>query len=564
MFIDVVLDYFRRHPWIAAANLGLMLFVPVNEVLLPHVYGNVVDAISTGRHVTRTIMLVIAVLTVSQLDFVLRDWLNGRMQPELEAFIRERMMESVIEHHSGNTASQLSTGEMVAKFVRAPKVVMDWLFRMNDFVVPYILVMIVAVLYFWWNDSVLALIAVVMMVSLAVLLVVSPRVCMTETMQREQVLNSVHEEVEETLQNLPSIYTSGTAREEIRALRNSSELYKNVFKDTMACTQRQKFIGIPLVVVSFGLFVARCAKLVSSKRMSVPAFVSMFMVVTYMINSLTWMVSISRDVVFDWGTLRDTEALLKRVEKPPQDTAARMMQLMRLRPAQPPHPDGIGLWRVTYRYAQGIRPVLLDMTLHIEGGQHTVITGSIGTGKSTLLKLMSRLITQDAGDLYVGGRWFSDMDDHELRRRVAYVPQEAVLFNRTVVENVAYGNPHLGSQDDIAAILERLGVVAEFSNLRHGVRTRVGKNGSRLSGGQRQLIWFLRVALRQPDVMLLDEPTASMDLSTKRLMLRVLAEVMKGRTIVTVTHDPFIVEHATRTVRIGAAAGKQQEWTPAT
>lgn len=550
MFIRTVIDYYKQHPLMAAANVGVMLFVPLNEVLLPHMYGRMVDAVSTGKQVMRTLALVVFVLAVAQVDFVIRDWLDSRMQPELEAFIRERMMERVIDHHDGHL-HQLTTGELVAKFVRAPRVVLDWVWRINDFVLPYCLVLLVAVVYFWWHDLVLAGFALVLMVSLALLLALSPRACKNETMQREHALNAVHEEVEETLQNLPSIYTCGTAREELRALRNSNELYKRVFHDTMACTQRQKLIGIPLVVGFFGLFVARSHHLIVARKMTVAAFVSLFMVITYMLNSMMWVVSISRDVVFDWGTLRDAEVLLSHTEKPVADVTLQQ-QIIKTRPERPPFKDGIGMWRVTYRYSQGIRPVIDNVTLHIEGGQHTVITGGIGTGKSTMLKLMSRLITQAAGDMYVNGKWYTDLPDADLRQRVAYVPQEALLFNRTVADNVAYGNPHIGDTEQVAAILDRMGVSPEFSNLRHGVRTRVGKNGSRLSGGQRQLVWFLRILLRQPDVMLLDEPTASMDESTKRVVMRLLAEVMKGRTIVTVTHDPFVVKHATRIVKLRA------------
>ena len=190
--------------------------------------------------------------------------------------------------------------------------------------------------------------------------------------------------------------------------------------------------------------------------------------------------------------------------------------------------------------------------MHFEHGERTVLLGPIGSGKTTVLRLLMRFYLPDAGDLYIGGRWYSDMSKSEVRQRIAYVPQEAVLFNRSVVDNIMYGNPNVTSAGVVAA-LRQLGVESEFGSLRTGVYSLVGKGGSRLSGGQRQLVWFLRAVLRDPDVLVLDEPTASMDLKTKELMLRVLDTAMRGRTVVMVTHDPFLAAAATRRVHLTRA-----------
>ena len=155
-----------------------------------------------------------------------------------------------------------------------------------------------------------------------------------------------------------------------------------------------------------------------------------------------------------------------------------------------------------------------------------------------------RLVEPSEGALYLGGRWYGDTSKAELRRRVAYVSQETVLFNRTVMENMLYGNTV--DRASTERLLGRLGIAAEFANLPHALASTVGKNGSRLSGGQRQLVWLMRALLRDPEVLLLDEPTANMDDATKKLVVRLLDAVMAGRTVVMVTHDPFLASYATR------------------
>jgi ATP-binding cassette subfamily C protein LapB len=203
-----------------------------------------------------------------------------------------------------------------------------------------------------------------------------------------------------------------------------------------------------------------------------------------------------------------------------------------------------------YRYKNSNVNILDGITLGVKKGEKVLIEGRIGTGKSTLMKLILRYKRSTSGALYLNGRPYSEIDVDELRSKIGYVPQGTILFNRSIYENIVYGNEGKYSISQIQQLVEGLDLSHIFDRFDNGLMTSVGKNGSSLSGGQRQIVWILRVLLQDPDVLLLDEPTASIDEDTKDIVYKLLNNLMDSRTVIMVTHDKTLEEQATRILYI--------------
>jgi ABC-type multidrug transport system fused ATPase/permease subunit len=207
----------------------------------------------------------------------------------------------------------------------------------------------------------------------------------------------------------------------------------------------------------------------------------------------------------------------------------------------------IELQDVSFRYGDD-RPAMSGVSLKIEAGERVAVMGPSGAGKSTLAALIARFYDPVAGRVLIDGRDARECSLEWLRAQVAIVLQDTVLFSGTVRENIAYGS-RAGEEGVVAAA--RAAAAHEFiCRLPQGYDTELGPQGVGLSGGQRQRIGVARTLLRDPPILLLDEPTTGLDADSEEAVLQGLRTLMQGRTTVLITHSPALAREADRVVRI--------------
>ena len=178
---------------------------------------------------------------------------------------------------------------------------------------------------------------------------------------------------------------------------------------------------------------------------------------------------------------------------------------------------------------------LENISLHISAGKRVGIVGSTGAGKTTLLNLLMRFYDPNSGDVLLDGRDIREYRIADLRKQFAIVLQEPVLFAASIAENIAYGKPD-ASDDEIAAAAEAAASHEFILNLPDGYDTQVGERGSRLSGGERQRISLARAFLRNSPILILDEPTSSVDVHTEAVIMQAIERLMSGRTTFMIAH----------------------------
>ena len=274
----------------------------------------------------------------------------------------------------------------------------------------------------------------------------------------------------------------------------------------------------------------------SQPRLTPGQIVAMIFLVTFFVRPLQFLVQSlgeAQNALTGWRRAREL------VTTP--SVAARQST------ALPAGPVGVRVTNVSARYGDG-PPVLHELTLTIEPGEHLAVVGHTGSGKSTFAKLLTRRLEPATGTIALSGVPLTEADT---TGRVVIVPQDPFLFDGTISHNVRLGRP--GATDaDARRVLDRLGLSAWLAALPDGLDTPVGLRGERLSTGERQLVALARTALADPDLVVLDEATSGIDPATDVAVQRALTVLSRDRTTVSIAHRMITATNADRVLVFAA------------
>ena len=287
------------------------------------------------------------------------------------------------------------------------------------------------------------------------------------------------------------------------------------------------------------------AGLVLQGQLSLGALIAFRIISGYVTGPLLRMTSI-------WQTVQETALSLERLadvidhpQEAPEDNANRIIM---------PEIQGDILFQdIHFRYKPSSPLLLKAVNLTIPRGRFVAVVGTSGSGKSTLTKLLARLYEPERGMVLVDGIDIQKVELYSLRRQIGIVPQDTVLFDGSVEENITLTNPEASSEEIIEAA--RIACAHDFiMDLPAGYSTQVGERGSGLSGGQRQRIAIARTILQKPRMLIMDEATSALDYQTERVVSENLMQALRGSTVLFITHRLSSIVNADLIVCMGGGA----------
>jgi len=222
-----------------------------------------------------------------------------------------------------------------------------------------------------------------------------------------------------------------------------------------------------------------------------------------------------------------------------------MFQLMTVKPGIPsstnnptlqitPESAEIVFDKICFEYIPGQR-ILHDMSFTVPAGQNIAIVGGSGSGKSTLIRLLYRFFEPSSGSIRIGEQDITAVDMESLRKAIAIVPQDSVLFHNTIRHNIAYGNLS-ASEDQIFRAAEMAELHSSIQDWPSGYDTAVGERGLKLSGGEKQRVAIARAILKDSPILIFDEATSSLDSITESSIMKALGQATQGRTSIIIAH----------------------------
>jgi ATP-binding cassette subfamily B multidrug efflux pump len=358
----------------------------------------------------------------------------------------------------------------------------------------------------------------------------------------QKMFSDISSRVQETLSGVRVIRAYAQEAAEMRKFETLNQDY--IVQNIRLARLSALFMPLlqALVGLSFLIVLLAGGYRLLQHRISLGSFVMfntyMGMLVWPMI-ALGWVVNLMQRGTASWGRIME---LMQE-----QPSIGRRASLANARGSETPASrevaGGLRFDNVEVRYPTGA--ALKNVDLEIPAGSTVAIVGHTGSGKSTLVSLIPRLIDPTRGAVHLDGVDLKDLDAEWLRRQIGFVPQETFLFSATLGQNIAWGVEE-ATERDIARAAELAGLGPDIASFPAGFETMIGERGLTLSGGQKQRVAIARALLRDPRILILDDALSSVDTLTEERILTGLADVMRGRTTILISHRVSTVQTAGR------------------
>ena len=541
---DIYLEFFKNHRQFYYLFLLNIINTPLKQVGIPHFYGKIIECLKKPDIKAATKMLFVLLIiwvTVQGLN-VVQKWAELHTWPRFAAFAEEQMLNNVIDRYNTHF-QELKTGEIITKLIKLPWILDHIQEYIQEFFTDNILVIGSNILYLSYHSKYLGMVYGVGIFAFIIIGIKFVKECGKFKAESEQNYDDCHSKVEDILTNLISVYTSKQTESEKKIVRSGNQ--KIVFGQIrrQLCNLKYKIIfSIINILIFIGLnFIT--LKLYTNKQISLGALSAVFIL---NFNILTSLLMFYRNAN-NFASIRGNWVYINKF-------------LNTLPDYQPPNlntiknpSDGIFIEfkDINYTIPNTDKKLYKNMNLAIPENQSLVIMGTIGSGKSTFAKLLVGLQTPDSGEILLNNISSKKLSIDSIRENVIYIPQSPVLFDRTLWENISYGYSNERKSVTLAKIYKLLDEM-KMNDIREIFEERmdepVGKKGSFLSGGQRQIVWILRALLGKAKVIILDEPTSALDSKSKEQIQNMIHYVTKNRTLIIITHDSDLLENMDRLI----------------
>ena len=341
-----------------------------------------------------------------------------------------------------------------------------------------------------------------------------------------KVSNKVSGQLADAVSNILAVKSSGDEITEQQRFAKTVESWRGASLDTM-----HGFLKVSTVYSTINMVIKIGAIVfaIYAAQHNVVSVAAVYLIITYtgsVAHELWNMNGIMRSYNHILGDAHEMVEILKT----PTTLVDRSDKKLKIKRG------GIVMHNVTFTHDEGQGDTLFhDFSLNIQPGEKIGLVGSSGSGKTTLTKLLLRFADIDSGEITIDAQNIAEVTQASLRQQIAYVPQEPLLFHRSVRENIAYGRPD-ATDAEIEKAAKKAGAYDFIVKLQDGFDTLVGERGVKLSGGQRQRIAIARAILKDAPILVLDEATSALDSESEALIQKSLETLMKNRTSIVIAH----------------------------
>ena len=543
MIYKLYIDFIKDHLFTYILYILTFLYIPLNKVGLPHYYGKLISIIKKKNmdEIKNIFLVLIFIWSVYQFLNLVSSRIGSYLQPKFISYIRKYIINEVIERHKNNY-EDLKLGEILTKIINSPYILYDVFQTIRNFLFTNIIFIVSTFIYLFYHNKLLGCVYLLCISFVIGICIIYTKTCESKVIISESIYDYTHEEIEDTLSNIISVYTSNKTIDEKDRLGEFSYKTSQAEQELNKCNNNFKIIYSITFIIIFIVLNLLSFKLYLNNTYKIGTLISV-VIINYSI--LTTLMTIYYDTRFFIDTKGRLDILQGFMDRLPKKDNQKYDDNI-IEKANKLDNISIFIQNLTFGYTD--KNIFKNLNLEFKPNETTAIIGGIGSGKSTIAKLIIRLKNYQYGKILLNDMEINKIPIDNLRGIVGYIPQHPKLFNRTLYENITYGINGKITETQIFDILETNEINDIIPDFKRLMNKKVGKNGSLLSGGQRQIVWLLRFLFNNHKIIILDEPTSSLDNKNKEKVIKLIKELEKTKTIIIITHDKELLKYVKRII----------------
>jgi ABC-type multidrug transport system fused ATPase/permease subunit len=531
--------------------LSILLSYPLEAVVLPQIYSRFFTTIKKGadkKIFIKYFIYIISVLTIIYLSYILMGYVEIKFLPKMNEYIINFLYTNILLKNKNNY-TEIEFGKLISRTNLLPSTLRDFNNLLFIWVCPKAVTIIIIICYFFYVNYKLGLVSLISFIIIFIYNCYNYNRCINTSSIRYKYFEKQIENIHDKLSNIFSIYSAGTVDKELDSFYKNTDIYIDKFSDNLKCINNNKVVNIILLLITYIVLNFSLIYIYYKKEISLNLLIATLLTITYYIPCFYTITTTLRELIHSLGIFKEIDPFIKEIylydkenKKNEKDNKENNIKNNNIIIKN----GNITIKNLSFSYDNNI--VIKKLSLNIKAGEKIAITGSSGNGKSTLIKLLMGYYKVDDNMILIDDIDINKYELNNLRTQISYVNQNTKLFNNTIIENIKYGTQM--TDKDVIQIINDIGINDLYSNLEHGYNSKVGIGGDKLSGGQRQMIYILRCFGKNNKIIILDEPTSSIDVHTKSLIMKAITKLSKKSTLIIITHDKELLKLVERVIVI--------------
>ena len=522
---DLIYDFVMKNKivvflWI----LFTFLLYPIHHVIIPKYYGLVINSFKdkSNKFLNLVKYLVLFYIFAMAIESSLF-YCTKIIAPNFGEFATTTMYNYIIDHYEMDF-DNIHSGEILSKITYISTIFFSYLETLRTLLFSQLFVFI-STLYHYWFVSGEVFTFFIFAIIVNVLFIYNVfKIKYKVDLSLYDKRSKLFEYMNDSMLNLVSIYS--TNNEEKEKEKFIDEEYK-IYKDNETASLNIYFVSETiwnvLCVFVFIIFNYLIYNSYLRKKINIETLVSTFTLTFSILRFYENAPQIIKKISKLYSEIGDVEKFFIEINKLNKTSKTDTKEFIN---------GDIIYSNVYHKYKDNF--VLNNVSFKIEKGEKIAFVGPIGSGKSTALKLLLGFQPLRMGNITINGIDINEISNNKLRKNVFYIPQKPKLFNRTLYENITYGLEHPPSEENILNLLNEMNMKDLF---KEKINKKVGLDGNFLSGGQKQIVWLLRAFFHKSKIIVMDEPTASLDQENKELLIKTIHKLTIGKTLIIISHD---------------------------